>query len=147
MEKLAPNVASWCRRTHAPQHPLSGDFLAGDEIPQTLIPLLEMFAREHLPILLDTVQYLQDWAKDNVSGTEVPRALGVHAFQIDGVNGTRAVIPYSLWMLQRVTDHLDSLSGDDKAAAIALLESIGAGALAKINIPRLARKNFKLILA
>ena len=40
MERVAPNVARWAQYTHAPQHALSGEFIAGDEIPETLLPIL-----------------------------------------------------------------------------------------------------------
>jgi hypothetical protein len=51
-------------------------------------------------------------------------------------------------MLQRVTDHLDSLTGADKIASSELLTSIGAEALIELKIiPRLTRKNFKLHIA
>jgi len=148
MEKTAPRVADWCRRSHAPQHPLTGVFIGGDKIPDTLLPLLKIFAREHLPILLATLEHLQNWHKANPGETEVPRAIGMHEFTIGGIVENRGVIPYSLWMLQRVTDHLESLSGADKTSAEALLKSIGADELINLKItPRLIRKNFKLTLA
>ena len=148
MERIAPRVADWARRTHAPQHPLSGDFLADDTIADTLLPMLKMFAAEQLPLLIDTAKELEKWADGKDSGTEIPRAIGGHEYTIGGVTETRALIPYSLWMLQRVTDYLANLSGTDKDAAIALLTSIGADALIDFKItPRLTRKNFKLAIA
>lgn len=148
MEKIATRVADWCRRTHAPQHFGTGDFIAGDEIPQTLLPMLKMFTREQLPILLDTIEHLKTWSAANPDAGEVPRAIGMHAYTIGGVTENRGVIPYPLWMLQRVADHLASLSGADKKAAEALLKSIGAEALIDLDIaPRLTRKNFKLHIA
>jgi len=148
MEKTAPRVAAWCRYTHAPHHPLSGDFIGGDDIPKTLLPILKMFAREQLPILLSTIERMKAWHAANPNETEVPRAIGVHEFTIGGVTENRGVIPYPLWMLQRVTDHLASLSGADKTAAEGLLISIGAEALIGLDTePRLTRKNFKLAIA
>lgn len=148
MEKTAPRVADWCRRSHAPQHALSGAFLENDEIPQTLLPILEIFAREQLPILLSTNELMHSWYAANPDADEVPRAIGMHEFTIGGVSENRGVIPYPLWMLGRVTDHLASLTGEDKSAAAALLTSIGADALIDLNIsPRLKRENFKLHIA
>jgi glutathione S-transferase len=148
MERIAPRVADWARRCHAPQHPLSGAFIADDEIPQTLIPLLEIFAREHLPILRDSLADLQKWANDNPDVQELPRITGFHKYKIGGVEEDRAVFPYPLWMLQRVLDHYASLSGADKQAANALLTKIGGESLVEMKIePRLKRENFKLMLA
>ena len=148
MEKIAPRVADWCRRTHTPQHPLTGDFLADDAIPETLLPVLELFSSEQLPLLMDTYTHLEAWAKNQYSGTEIPRAIGVHKIKIQGTEADRAVIPYSLWMLQRVSDHLNGLSGADKQAADALLRKIGADSLIGFTPSvRVARKNFKTVLA
>ena len=148
MEKTAPRVAAWCRYTHAPQHFGTGEFIENDEIPETLIPILKMFAREQLPILLSTIEQMKTWYAANPDEDEVPRAIGMHEYTIGGVTDNRGVIPYPLWMLQRVTDHLASLSGKDKTAANELLASIGAKALIDLNIsPRLTRKNFKLHVA
>ena len=148
MEKRAPRVACWCRYTHAPQHPLFGRFVDHDEIPYTLIPLLNIFVRDHLPILVDTARLLTEWAKDKPSGTEVPRAIGVHEVQFGAVQETRAVLPYSLWMFQRIQDHLAGLQAEAKADAAKLLLNIQADAILDMpTFPRLERKNFKLVLA
>ncbi len=146
MERIAPRVAAWARRTHAPQHPLSGDFLPPDEVPETLIPMLEMFAREQLPILQDTLADLQKWAAENPDSRELPRITGFHKYRIGGVEEDRAVFPYPLWMLERVLDHYASLQGTERDAANAFLGRIGAGALKTMQVqPRLARENFKLV--
>lgn len=148
MEQTAPRVANWCRYTHAPQHFGGGEFLQGDEIPDTLIPILKIFAREQLPILLSTIEQMKSWHAANPDEDEVPRAIGMHEYTIGGVTDNRGVIPYPLWMLQRVTDHLASLKGDDKTVAEELLTSIGADALIDLDMaPRLTRKNFKLHIA
>ena len=148
MEKTAPRVANWCRRAHAPQHPLTGSFIGRNEVPKTLIPILKIFAREHLPILLSTAEHMKAWQAANPNEIEVPRAIGMHEFRIGGVVDNRGVIPYPLWMLQRVTDHLAGLTGTDKTQAETLLKSIGADALINFKTePRLTRKNFKLTIA
>lgn len=148
MEKTSPRVADWCRYTHAPQHFGGGEFTSGDEIPQTLLPILKIFAREQLPILLSTIEYMKKWYQANPNESEVPRAIGMHEYTIGGVTDNRGVIPYPLWMLQRVTDHIAGLSGGDKAGAENLLTSIGAEALIGLDAgPRLTRKNFKLTIA
>lgn len=149
MRRLAPRVAAWTERCHAPQHGLTGDFLPDDEIPAGLLPILRMFAAQQLPVLLDTADALAAWGEDHPDDQEIPRILGFHKAKIgrgDSVVETdRAIIPYPLWMLQRVTDYLDSLTGADREAAEALLRSMGAQKLIGYQLPfRLARTNFKL---
>jgi glutathione S-transferase len=148
MERIAPRVAAWCRRAHAPQHPLSGEFAQNDQIPETLPPILNMFAGKHLPILQASLADLQKWVGDNPDTAELPRITGFHKYKIGGIEDDRAVFPYPLWMLQRVLDHLNSLSGKNREAANEFLHKIGAGALIEMEVnPRLKRENFKLVLA
>jgi len=152
MRRLAPRVADWALRCHAPQHGLTGDFLPGDEMPDTLLPMLRMFAAQQLPVLEDTAERLAAWAEAHPDEAEVPRALGFHKARI-GHDGTvvetdRAVFPYPLWMLQRVTDFLAGLTGGDRAAAEELLRSIDAQQLLDIDMPvRLERRHFRLHVA
>jgi hypothetical protein len=105
-----------------------------------------------LPVLLDTAQILGEWVEAHPQESEIPRLLGFHRVRIghgDAVVETdRAVIPYSLWMLQRVADHLAGLTGADRSAADRLLRSIGAQQLADFGLPvRLERRHFKLARA
>ncbi|WP_203291840.1 glutathione S-transferase family protein [Maricaulis parjimensis] len=149
MRRIAPRVADWAERCHAPQHALTGDFLPDDEIPSGVTALLRQFAAQQLPVLMDTASALEDWGKANPDEVEIPRILGFHKAKIGRgasvVETDRAIIPYPLWMLQRVTDYLCGLTGEDRAEAEELLRSIGAQQLIDFQLPfRLARPHFKL---
>tara|TARA_R110002124_G_scaffold56548_2_gene159383 strand:- start:526 stop:1638 length:1113 start_codon:yes stop_codon:yes gene_type:complete len=150
MERLAPRVAGWARRTHAPQHGLTGGFLGNDDIPPTLIPMLEMFAAQQLPVLFETAEALAKWSDENPDATELPRMLGFNKAIIGHgdtrVETDRAIFPYPLWMLQRVTDHLAALDGEARQSAEKMLRSIGAAKLIDFTLPiRLKRENYKLV--
>lgn len=150
MRRLAPRVAAWAERCHAPQHGLSGDFLPDDEIPVTLMPMLQMFAAQQLPVLQHTATALAAWLDEHPDTEDIPRILGFHRAVLGHgdtrVETDRAVIPYSLWMLQRVFDHLASLQGGDRVRAEELLRSIGAANLLDFRLPaRLERRRFQLV--
>lgn len=150
MRRLAPRVADWALRCHAPQHALTGDFLPpDDDLPETLLPMLRMFAAQQLPVLIDTADRLGAWADENPDMAEVPRVQGFHKARIGHgdtvVETDRAVIPYPLWMLQRVTDFLASLDGQARSQAEELLRSIGAQQLLDFDMPvRLERRHFRV---
>lgn len=73
-------------------------------------------------------------------GETLPRALGNHAFTLEGREGSRIIRPYSLWMIQRVRDHLNGLDADSRRQADAFLRDIGAEALIDFpDPPRLAQ--------
>ncbi|MEM9668547.1 MAG: glutathione S-transferase [Pseudomonadota bacterium] len=146
MKDKAPQVAHWVERMRdAEASP--GDFLPNDEVPETLKPMLRNQLRDFVPVLISTAEALTGWAADQTSGTEVPRALGPHDFQLRGINSNRMIFPFSLWMLQRPLDHYRSLEGEAKTRANVFLEDLGAASLVDLDFPRLTRVNYKLTLA
>lgn len=139
MRRLAPNVARWVEQLQLRPQALRGALLADDQVPDTLRPVLRRLAREMLPVLVDSARRVAAWMAEH-PGEPLPRALGTHAFTLEGVQGERIVRPYSLWMLQRVRDHLRALDGADRARAEVLLHEVGAQALIDFpDPPRLAR--------
>ena len=148
MKRLAPRVAAWVERMVDVKAPLSGEFLADDQIPPTLIPVLERMMAEQMPFLQNTADMLASWAKANPD-IEIPRAVGMAEFAVEGVTGQRIAPPFSLWMLQRPLDYYRDLPDADKLAVDEFLSTIdGASAFRNFTVGRrLAFKNFKLGLA
>ncbi|MGB5092263.1 MAG: glutathione S-transferase [Parvibaculum sp.] len=152
MKAQAPHVVRWVKNMMRPPHPKGGEFLAGDEIPETLKPVLARFAHEMIPVLVSTARRLREWQAENPQGRdgagEMPRALGMHDFSLEGVTEKRAIFPFELWMLQRPLDALASFEGQGLKSAEALLHDIGADTLAAFPaFPRLTRRHFKLVFA
>ncbi|MEP2735486.1 MAG: glutathione S-transferase family protein [Erythrobacter sp.] len=134
MERIAPRVAEWVRRMMDVKEPQSGEFLAGDAIPETLLPILSRMMSEHVPYLERTAAMLGEWAAANPD-TDLPRAVGMTDFTVEGVTGQRIAVPFSLWMLGRGLDYFGSLSGDDRTACEAMLRSVGGEALLNFELP------------
>jgi hypothetical protein len=108
------------------------------------MPVLSRFAKEQLPVLVDTARIL-DERSDGIGTDEVPRFLGMHEVKIAGVPVQRIVIPYSLWIFQRPLNFWRSLGGEERVRATRLLEDMGAGDLFDIRQQvRLKRENNKL---
>jgi len=89
-----------------------------------LLPVLARMMREQMPVLADTARLLSERI-DRQPGERIPRAIGTHAFQLEGCVGKRIVRPYSLWMLQRARRYYLGLNGSDRQAADGLLDSVG----------------------
>lgn len=151
MKAIAPNVARWVERMMKPPYPKGGEFLARDEVPETVIPVLARMMREMMPVLVSTAHHLQKWAEGNPdakAGAEVPRAIGTHVFSLGDAKENRAIFPFDLWMLQRPLDLIAGLEEDDKLRAADLLRQAGGETLMEFPaFPRLTRRNFKLALA
>ncbi|MBW2313924.1 MAG: glutathione S-transferase [Deltaproteobacteria bacterium] len=117
-----------------------GAWLPGDEIPDTLLPILAIFFEEMWPVLVSSMERLTAHiASDaHTPGGEIPgksftvtpgfdalqQGDGVlcHDFTVGGVAGRRMVVPYQVWMLQRVATELQASraapGGEDAVTAL-----------------------------
>lgn len=139
MRERAPNVARWVKQLHFEPGGLRAPLDDNDSIPETLLPVLKRLARELLPAMVDVAHHVRAWMAEH-PGETLPRALGNHAFTLEGREGSRIIRPYSLWMIQRVRDHLNGLDADSRRQADAFLRDIGAEALIDFpDPPRLAQ--------
>ena len=147
MKRLAPEVAKWVERVEFAPSPKSGDFLPNDEVPETLFPVLARLMREQMPVLENTVRLYEEWAVQN-DVHEIPRTIGMHAFEVEGCKGERIVVPFNIWMLQKPYDHYHALNASDKAEADKLLDAVGGRPFRDLKIThRVTRENFKLVRA
>jgi hypothetical protein len=131
MLEHGPNVYAWVERMNNPL-PLSGDFLPGDAVPDTLLPILATMCRDQLPDVLDVIKHNSAWLEANPGGS-IPRFLGMHRFTTGPATGERVISSYAQWLYQRAWVHWKSLQGADRAAADSLLQDIGG--YAAMNTP------------
>ncbi|OUS26889.1 hypothetical protein A9Q99_16880 [Gammaproteobacteria bacterium 45_16_T64] len=101
MQQKAPNVLKWVERMQFSTDARYGDFLDNDEIPETLLPILQRMTREQFPVLEDTGIRLDKWTLTHPEKRQIKRIIGSHTFSIEGESSTRAVTPFSYWMFQR----------------------------------------------
>lgn len=125
-----------------------GRWLPGDEIPATLQPVLATFFEEMWPVLAAATSALAAYLASgrHPPGGELPGKSFTaspgfetlqtgdgpltHAFTIGGVSGRRMVVPYQVWMLQRLADVVRECRGDvrGREAVDALLDALPGGA-------------------
>lgn len=115
MQRIAPNVARWVERMQNPENPNGGEFLANDQIPDTLMPLLKRMFSEQFPVLLDTIKQTNAWVAENPGLKTIKRMIGKQTHTIEGVTETRRTTPFSQWMFQRPLKHYAQLSAEQKA--------------------------------
>ncbi|MCW8196018.1 glutathione S-transferase [Proteobacteria bacterium 005FR1] len=147
MEAHAPRVVQWVKRVHEPQEH-GGEFLPNDEVPKTLFPMLARMFNEHLPVLMSTMDHVEQWAEANPGERKLPRAIGMHEFTVEGVRGERAIFPANQWMWQRAADFYQSLDDDGKAQVRDVFADF-PNAIAALERPirrRVVRENFRFTL-
>ena len=156
----------------APATSDGGALLPDDEVPDTLLPILAVFFDEMWPVLESSISKLSAYLQSDAysPGSPLPgKTFGVtpgfqelqtgdgpltHEFELRGVRERRMVLPYQVWMLQRVAGVLDQCTGTaaGRASIKALLEPFPAGE-AFLNVSeslagcRLSKQNGRLVAA
>ncbi len=147
LRRLAPNVLDWVERMQVAK---TGEdqLLPDDAIPATLHPILKRQMVEQLPVLVDTARAFLEWTKAQPTGARISRSLGRHEFMIGGRRGERNMFSSALWRLQRVQDHYRLLAPGPRARADALLDAVGGGRFADLQLPlRIERREYRLVIA
>jgi glutathione S-transferase len=134
MQQRAPHVYAWVERMNNPR-PLSGEFLADDTVPDTLLPILAKVCKDQLPDVLDAIAHNSAWLDANPGGS-IPRFLGMHRFTSGTAVGERFISSYSQWLFQRPWLHYHSLRREGRVAADRLLDSVGGRAALQSDIRR-----------
>ncbi|MCH2171946.1 glutathione S-transferase C-terminal domain-containing protein [Myxococcota bacterium] len=101
-----------------------GEWLPDDAIPETLMPLLQVFFQEMWPVLSDASAVLGAYIASDahrpdgeLPGKTFTATPGfeeqqtgegplTHPFEIGGIRSRRMVVPYQIWMLQRLNGAL-----------------------------------------
>jgi len=145
----APRVAHWIERMNHPNPRAFTGFLAGDALHDGVRSVLELIGRDAVPFLLDIVRAFETWADANATShgaEELPRAIGMHATQLRGVEFQRGTSSYTLWMLQRVLDAYRDLDEAERKQVDAVLAGTGCEALLAYEPRhRLGKRDFKLV--
>ena len=126
--------------------PRPGTFLEGDLVPDTLEPLLRAIFEEALPFFVQVEAAVADYRAQHPAKSRPPRRLGEAGFSVGGVAGTRSMLSYAQWMLQRPLLHYQGLDSSDRSLVNRWLEPIGDPSLLQTEIRcPLQKENFKYV--
>lgn len=148
LRETAPPVCHWMQRCNCPDPDAAGEYEPAAALEPTLRPLLRLIGGDAVPLLLDTVRAVEEWAASRPPGSdEPPRAAGGHATTLRGARFNRYTSPYALWMVQRPLDAYRALAPAERAAVDACLAGTGCEALFALRPSlRLAKRGFTLTI-
>lgn len=148
LREAAPAVCHWIQRCNCPDPADAGEWASPAALRPTLRPLLELIGADAVPLLLDTLRAVEEWAATRPPDTvEPPRMVGGHTTRLRGVELNRYTSPYTLWMVQRPLDAYRALAPAERAAVDAYLAGSGCEPLLAYAPPlRLGKRNFKLVI-
>jgi len=99
--KPRKNILAWLGRMNTTPQQI-GEWLSDDEIPETLVPMLQSQCRDQLHYIHQVMAKTTDWVDKNPNAETLPRFIGKVEYRINGAVGKRLCTPCSQWMYQRV---------------------------------------------
>lgn len=145
MRAQAPLAVEWIERLRKPINDI-GDWAPNDEVPQAALDILNMLFEDSMPIHLEAVKRVTEWADKNPGEKRMPAALSGIDFELLGKKGSRMLLSSPIWKLQRPLFLYQQ--SENKTAMNKLLKSTGgfAAMQTKIKYP-MTRKNNHVLLA
>ena len=145
MQKKAIRLFRWVERMNRPDADM-GEFasaeesyLAGDQIPNTLIEALKHIAIDFVPETRAAANCINAWLDDQTDlapNTQVVRGVGNCEFEIRGTNISALAQPYRFYLLKRVQDEFAGLDAVAQAEVQSLLSACNMSELLNIKINR-----------
>lgn len=142
MQEKAQMLFRWTERMRNPSADMveflgrDESLLAQDAIPDTLKVLLRRVAADYLPEVEAMIAMSNDWLAEHrpaknemVGGESLGRGIGMCQFAWRGVDINAVVMPYRIFMLQRIQDAYDKLGAADQKQVGALLAETGLEAM------------------
>ncbi|WP_374575940.1 glutathione S-transferase C-terminal domain-containing protein [Phenylobacterium sp.] len=157
MQQTAFRVWRWTERMNAADQDAGeygcppAELFEADAVPDTLKALMAFVAEDYLPEVEAFVGFTNRWLAEHPGiepGTNgLPRlqdrAIGQVEFVWRGVPIKVGVMPYRVYLLQKIQDLVDAAAPAERAAMEALLEETGLSALLSLRVSRrVVRKDF-----
>ncbi|MEM1401856.1 MAG: glutathione S-transferase family protein [Pseudomonadota bacterium] len=132
MQRRAPHVYRWVERMNRCEADMaeyeleSEDYLAGDEVPDSLIDALKTIAEDFVPETLASAKVINQWiaAQDSLaSGTPIERGVGFAAFDLRGATCHALSQPYRYYLLSRAQSTFEAMDSADQDSVHRLLDA------------------------
>ena len=137
MQQRAPAVYRWVERMNREDQDVpecfnaGSDFLANDEIPETLIPVLKILAEDFVPETLAAADLINSWLAKHqpesgaVAVGRLAEALGTADFTLRGETITALAQPHRFYLLQRVQDIFAALAQEEQVGVADIMSDAG----------------------
>ena len=148
MQQQAPNVYRWVERMNrsyqdaSEQYEAGSDFLADDEIPNSLLCVLSIVAEDLVPETQAAAESINSWLCENPvsSGERASRYLGQNncraRFRVREQAIEAGAQPYRFLQLQLVQDTYSACNGAERASIDSMLTDCGLQSLLTTQLSR-----------
>lgn len=145
LQTKAIRLFRWVERMNRPDPdfgefgPAAEEYIAGDEIPDSLIEVLKHIAIDFVPETTAAAATINRWLKENQAmppNTVAERQVGFTEFEVRESKIQAIAQPYRFYLLNRMQNHIDSLPDQEKTAAQELLQQCGMESLLQTRLTR-----------
>jgi glutathione S-transferase len=145
MQTKAIRLYRWVERMNRPEPDVGEfdlkeeDYLPSDEIPESLIEVLKHVSIDFIPETRAAAKTINEWLQQNKTMercTIAERHVGIASFEIRETTISAIAQPYRFYLLSRVHNYVDSLTGSDKESVLELLQSCGMHELMQMRLSR-----------
>jgi len=150
MKRRAYRVWRWVERMNSADHDAgdygspSPDLFADDGVPDSLMKLMGFVAEDYLPEIRAHVDFANAWLDERpdleagTNGLKRPgdRGIGKVSFDWRGTTIEAGVMPYRIYLLQKMQDAADALAPDERRDVEAMLAACGLGEMLTLHTRR-----------
>ncbi|MFK8050929.1 MAG: glutathione S-transferase N-terminal domain-containing protein [Halioglobus sp.] len=144
MQQQAVSVYRWVERMNradqdAPEFFGAGeDFLADDEVPDSLLAVMKVIAEDFLPETRAAADTINQWLAENQpeAGVAAERMLGSSEFTVREQLISSVAQPYRFFLLQKLHDIYDAMGSEDRTSTESMLARAGLAGLLSIRLDR-----------
>jgi glutathione S-transferase len=129
--KKYDSLYRWMMAINENKYDSDGEWLADDQVPDTLMAVLKEMARLQGPLLADSRRAVEQWSTDNPDVEKLPQKVGETTLTLNGQTASRFNITYPYWMMQRLLGLVEGKPGD----AQGLLKELGLAEAFKTPLP------------
>ena len=151
MQTQAVRTFRWVERMNRPELDIGefdvqdGEYLADDEIPDSLIRVLKHLAIDYVPETRAACDCINEWLDhqdDLRPGTTAERGVGTCTFDLIGTPVSVTAQPFRFHVLKRVQDEFEVLGGADRREVLALLSACDMAEVLDLKLTRdIGRRN------
>lgn len=134
-----PHLHAWVWRMNQPYLTKEAPpfAAAGAPLPATLQPIVRSIFDEFVPFVEGTLAELERASPRLRRAARIDRFLGPISYPYAGETHARPAMPFTLWLVRRVLDLLETMSVDDAERTREWVRASGGTRLLELDIPRL----------
>ncbi len=151
VQENAVRLFRWAERMNRPELDVGefenqdGAYLAEDDVPDSLIDVLQHLALDFIPETRAAADCINQWIDQQVDLeplTNAERGVGFGSFEVQGVTISALAQPYRFYLLQRVQDSFEAMNASDQREVKSLLEQCHMADVLDLKISRrIGREN------